>query len=121
MEGRVLIVDDDASMAQMLAGALQRQGLQAVFRTSPEEALALVESEPFDCVITDLNMKGMSGVDLCGKIVGQRPDLPVIVLTSSEEPGDVARARDLGVSDYIVKPAAYGKLLDIVRGLADKF
>ena len=104
MEGRVLIVDDDASMAQMLAGALQRQGLHAAWRTSPEEALQVVESESFDCVVTDLNMKGMSGVDLCSRIVAHRPDLPVVVLTAYGSFESAVAAIRAGAYDFVTKP-----------------
>ncbi len=111
MEGRVLIVDDDASMCQMLAGALQRNGLQAKWTQSPEEALSFVESEVFDLVLTDLNMRGMTGVDLCQKILGHKPDMHVIVLTAYGSFESAVAAIRAGAYDFVTKPFETAELM----------
>lgn len=70
-------------------------------------------------VLLDLKIPLLPGLEVLRWIreSSSRKDLPVCVLTSSQEPGDVARARALGVTDYIVKPSGYAALLEIVRRL----
>ena len=64
MSGRVLIVDDDQSMCEMLVAGLHRRGFESQSSTSGEEAFSLVKEQPFDIVLTDLNMPGLNGQDL---------------------------------------------------------
>ena len=79
---RVLIVDDDRAMCEMLALGLSRHGFGVVFRTDGGEAKALLDAEDVDVVITDLNMRGLGGLDLCAHVAAHRPDVPVLVLTA---------------------------------------
>src|SRR4051812_35546788 len=82
MRGRVLIVDDDRDMCAMVEAGLQQKGFTVASRTSADPALQLLTSEDFDVVVTDLNMQGMSGLELCQRIVENRPDIPVVVITA---------------------------------------
>ena len=68
MEGKVLIVDDDRSMCEMLATDLSRRGFDITWKMSAEDAFELVMSEPFDVVLTDLNLPEMSGIGLWSAI-----------------------------------------------------
>ena len=104
MAGRVLIVDDDAAMCEMLRGALQRRGFDAASRASPGEALEALEVEPWDVVITDLNMRGMSGIDLCQRVAQTRADVPVIVVTAFGSLETAIAAIRAGAWDYVTKP-----------------
>ena len=80
MAGRILVVDDDLAMCQVLEAGLGRREFEVAAFTAPEEALAAVERGDFDAVLTDLNMKGLSGIALCERIVANRPEVPVIVI-----------------------------------------
>ena len=82
MDRRVLIIDDDRSMCEVLESELKRRDFDAAFETSPEEALRRLIDEDFGIVITDINMQGMSGVELCKQIVANREDIPVLVMTA---------------------------------------
>ena len=104
MPGRILIVDDDATMCEMLSGALKRRGFDSAWRTSPTEALTALEQEPFDIVVTDLNMKGMTGIELCQRIVQTRADVPVIVVTAFGSLETAIAAIRAGAWDYVTKP-----------------
>jgi two-component system response regulator HydG len=104
MAGRVLIVDDDAAMCEMLRGALLRRGFDASFRSTPAEALEALEAEPWDVVITDLNMRGMSGIDLCQRVAQTRADVPVIVVTAFGSLESAIAAIRAGAWDYVTKP-----------------
>jgi CheY-like chemotaxis protein len=130
----VLLVEDDPSDVLFM----RRAGTQAGHRVplvavdDGEKAVAYLsgagpyadrERYPIPImVLLDLKIPLLPGLDVLDwirKNPGMK-QLPVTVLTSSEEPGDVARARQLGVTDYLVKPTGYAQLLDMVRGLADR-
>ncbi|HZS38262.1 MAG TPA: response regulator, partial [Polyangia bacterium] len=104
MTGAVLIVDDDAAMCEMLVKGLSRKGFACRFRTAGDEALALMESEPFDVVVTDLNMRAMNGLELCARIVANRPDVPVVVITAFGSLETAVGAIRAGAYDFITKP-----------------
>jgi DNA-binding NtrC family response regulator len=104
MSNAVLIVDDDPAMGEMLARGLGRKGFDCQFRTAAEEALALMEAEPFDVVVTDLNMRAMNGLELCERIVANRPDVPVVVITAFGSLDTAVAAIRAGAYDFITKP-----------------
>ena len=104
MKGRVLVVDDEPSMCELLVVGLARRGFDAVSRPSAREALALLDLEPVDVVVTDLNMREMSGIDLCERIAGGLPDVPTIVLTAFGSLEAAIAAIRVGAYDFITKP-----------------
>ena len=111
MRARILIVDDDKSMCEFLEAELRSSGFEVVFQLTPDEAFELVAREDFDAVVTDLRMRGMNGLGLCTRIVENRPDIPVIVMTafgSLETAVDTIRA---GACDFITKPFRIEELL----------
>ena len=68
MNGRVLIVDDDRDMCEMLASDLGDAEYEAVWSTNSEQGLELALAQDFDAVITDLNMRGLNGIDFCHRL-----------------------------------------------------
>src|SRR6476660_1796286 len=79
---RILIVDDEPEMAAVIEQALVRRGYLATQQHSADGAWELLEREDYDVVITDINMRGMNGVELTERIVQNRHDVPVIVITA---------------------------------------
>jgi len=104
MSNAILIVDDDVAMCEMLVKGLARGGFDCRFRTAADEALALMETEPFDVVVTDLNMRAMNGLELCARIVANRPDVPVVVITAFGSLETAVGAIRAGAYDFITKP-----------------
>jgi two-component system response regulator HydG len=104
MSNAILIVDDDTAMCEMLAKGLTRKGFQCDFRTSASDALAAMEAQSFDAVVTDLNMRAMNGLDLCARIVANRPDVPVVVITAFGSLETAIGAIRAGAYDFIPKP-----------------
>jgi DNA-binding NtrC family response regulator len=100
----VLIVDDDAAMCAMLAKGLGRKAFHCQFRTSADEGLTLMETEAFDVVVTDLNMRAMNGLELCARIVANQPDVPVVVITAFGSIETAVGAIRAGAYDFITKP-----------------
>ncbi len=104
MSGRVLLVDDDRSLCEMLAAGLTRRGFDVEWTTTAEDAFSRVRSRELDVVVTDLNMKGMNGLELCERIAGDRPDLPVVVITAFGSLDTAIAAMRAGAYDFITKP-----------------
>ena len=104
MSGRVLVVDDDQEMCDFLEGALARRGFAVTSRTAAPEAFALLAETDFDVVITDLQMKGMNGLELCERVSQNRPDVPVLVMTAFGSLETAVAAIRVGAYDFITKP-----------------
>ncbi len=104
MPGRVLIVDDDKSMCELLQVGLARRGFEVAWTTTGVDAFGKVQGEEYDAVVADLNMKGMNGIELCERVVSNRPDLPVIVITAFGSLDTAVAAIRAGAYDFITKP-----------------
>lgn len=101
--GRILLVDDDQTACELLESTLKRQ-YKVTWRTSAQDALDLIAEEDFDVILTDLNMSGLGGLDLCERIVGMRPDIPVIVVTGYGSLETAVGAIRAGAYDFVTKP-----------------
>ena len=104
MSIRVLVVDDDQSMCGMLEARLSTRGFVVSSRTSPGDALSLLETEDFDVVVTDVNMKGMNGLDLCRRLLESRPHVPVVLMTAFGTMDTAIAAIRAGAYDFLPKP-----------------
>ncbi|MET0594462.1 MAG: sigma-54 dependent transcriptional regulator [Polyangiaceae bacterium] len=104
MNDRILLVDDDAPLCETLELGLSKRGYRMATSLSAEEALARLTAEDFDVVVTDLNMRGTGGIELCERIVANRPDIPVIVLTAFGSLDTAIKAIRAGAYDFISKP-----------------
>jgi len=104
MPRRVLIVDDDQAMCELLEADLRDRRFETETRRSASEALARLAERDADVVLTDLNMKGMSGIELCRRIAEGRPDVPVVVITAFGSIETAVAAIRAGAYDYIEKP-----------------
>lgn len=104
MKGHVLIVDDEQETCELLELALGRQGYTVTTSTSAARALDLVAAEDFDVVLTDLGMPEMSGLDLCERVIGTRPNMPVVVITGLGSLEAAVGAIRAGAYDFITKP-----------------
>jgi two-component system, NtrC family, response regulator AtoC len=104
VSGRVLIVDDDQNLCEMLTATLGRRGFEAEWALDGQSAFARVRSGDYDVVVADLNMRGMTGIALCERIVAERPDLPVVVITAFGSLDTAIAAIRAGAYDFITKP-----------------
>ncbi len=115
MSGRVLIVDDDRDMCEMLDSDLQRRGYATAWAVAADEALRKLQDGDFDLVLTDLNMPGMSGAELCRYIASNRPDVPVIVLTAFGSLDTAVAAIRAGAYDFVEKPVDMDLLVIVLE------
>ena len=104
MKGRILVVDDDQSMCELIEADLSRRGFQISWYTSADEAFRVLQEKEFDTVLTDLQMPGMDGLDLCNRIVLNWPDVPVIVITAFGSMETAIKAMRAGAYDFVTKP-----------------
>jgi DNA-binding NtrC family response regulator len=104
MPGRVLVVEDEREMRVMLEKGLTRRGFTPAALPSADEALARLAAEDFDVVLTDLRMPGMDGLALCERIVLNRPDIPVVVVTAFGSLETAVAAIRAGAYDFVTKP-----------------
>ena len=115
LSGRVLIVDDVKDEAEFIQMLLERPGADRP-RCAPRRSRrsSSSRSEDFDVVLTDLGMSEMSGLELCERILGTRPDLPVIVVTGQGSIEAAIGAMRAGAYDFLTKPVD-PKLLGLER------
>ena len=104
MTGRIMIVEDDRSMGEVLETDLRLRGLETVWYPTAEEALAQWQHDDVDVVLTDLKLPGLNGLDLCVRIVANRPDIPVVVLTAFGSMETAMAAMRAGAYDFVNKP-----------------
>ena len=121
MPTRLLVIDDDRSTCEVLESELASRGYDVAWETAPAAAVARVAEEDFRMVITDLNMRGMSGVDLCREVARVREDVPVVVMTAYGTMEAAIAAIRAGAYDFVTKPLNVDELaLAIERGLKDR-
>jgi DNA-binding NtrC family response regulator len=99
-----MVVDDDRSMCELIEADLGRRGFHISWYTSAEEAFRVLQDGAFDAVLTDLMMPDMNGIDLCDRIVSNRPDVPVIVITAFGSLETAVKAIRAGAYDFVTKP-----------------
>ncbi|MCA8962445.1 MAG: sigma-54-dependent Fis family transcriptional regulator, partial [Planctomycetes bacterium] len=104
MPDRILIVDDSRSMRDLLSEDLGRRGFEPIECATAQKASELVLSGSVDVVITDLRMPGADGIELCGHLHANMPDVPVIVLTAFGSLETAIAAIRAGAYDFVTKP-----------------
>jgi DNA-binding response OmpR family regulator len=107
---KVLTIDDDPALTDLLTLVLKTHGLDAYMANSGEEGLQMIHKVSPDVVILDLMMPGMDGWQVCTK-VRSFSAVPILILSALDSPGLVARALDGGADDYLVKPVPSGVLI----------
>jgi DNA-binding NtrC family response regulator len=106
----ILIADDDAALCRLVVDGLGREGFEVRSATSPEEALAAMASSDFDAALVDINMPQMNGLDLSRRLLDQRPDLPIVVITAFGSLETAIAAIRAGAYDFVTKPFEIEKL-----------
>jgi len=111
---RILVVDDETQITRVLKTALSSQGYEVKSASDGESALNLALDWIPDLIVTDLSMPGMTGIELC-RLVRERSQVPIIVLSVRGEEKTKIEALDAGADDYVTKPFSVSELLARVR------
>jgi DNA-binding response OmpR family regulator len=101
---RVLVVDDDTTVSQVVVAYLERAGLEAQQAFDGPSALAAAQARPPDAVVLDLMLPGIDGLEVCRRLRAQQAGLPVLMLTARGEEVDRILGLEVGADDYITKP-----------------
>ena len=112
--GRVLVVDDDLALAEMLGIVLRGEGFEPVFCSDGSEALRVFRESRPDIVLLDLMLPGKDGVDVC-RLIRAESGTPIVMLTAKSDTVDVVVGLEAGADDYIVKPFKPKELVARVR------
>src|SRR5207245_3809777 len=118
MADRVLVVDDEQRLRKVLAATLQREGYEVQVAANGEEALAALDRDGADVVVTDLVMPRMDGLSLLRKVVVSHPDVPVIVVTAHGRVDSAVEAMKVGAFDFVTKPFEHSELKAIIAKAA---
>lgn len=114
---RVLIVEDERKLAQVLASALQAEHYDVVVAATGEDGFYRANAERFDLVVLDLMLPGRSGLEILQTLRQRQIDTPVLILTARDGVDDRVLGLDGGADDYLVKPFALPELLARIRAL----
>lgn len=104
MRGKILIVDDERSLCDLIQTDLRLRGFTSHSCLSAADAQRVLQEEEFDTVLTDVRMPGTSGLELCAQIAASRPDVPVVVMTAFGSLDTAVAAIRVGAYDFVTKP-----------------
>jgi DNA-binding response OmpR family regulator len=116
-QGRVLLIEDEESIAGMLRGFFERAGFRLIHAATGEEGLARLAEQDPKVVLLDLNLPGIDGVEVCRRIRATGSEVPVIMLTARDSEIDKVVGLELGADDYVTKPFSPRELLARVKAV----
>jgi two-component system response regulator RegX3 len=115
-KGRVLVVDDDPALAEMLGIVLRTEGFEPSFVADGDRALSAFRATKPDLVLLDLMLPGLSGTEVCREL-RTRSSVPIIMLTAKDSEVDIVVGLELGADDYVTKPYSTRELLARIRAV----
>jgi DNA-binding response OmpR family regulator len=107
---RILVIDDDTGMTDLLTILLTPTGTDVISTNSPQEGVRLVQERQPNVVVIDLMLPDNTGFDVC-KTIRENSDVPILVLSALDSPGMIAQALDKGADDFLTKPVSSATLI----------
>jgi two-component system OmpR family response regulator len=114
---RVLVVEDEPRMAELLARGLHEEGYAVDRAADGHEALWLAGQVPYDAIVLDVMIPGPDGMEVCRQLRGQGSAIPVLLLTARDEVSARVDGLDSGADDYLTKPFSFAELSARLRAL----
>lgn len=115
---RILVVEDEARLADLLQRGLNEEGHAVDVATDGEDALDWIDAGDYDAIVLDIMLPGIDGLDVCRSLRRQRVRAPILLLTARDSIADRVTGLDAGADDYLVKPFAFTELTARLRALA---
>jgi DNA-binding response OmpR family regulator len=116
MNERILVVDDEPAIVDAVAYALRREGFDVETASDGVEALEAARARPYDVLVLDLMLPGLSGMDVCRSLRAES-DVPILMLTARDAEVDRVVGLELGADDYVTKPFSLVELVSRVRAI----
>jgi DNA-binding response OmpR family regulator len=116
VSGRILVVEDETPIAEAVAYALRGAGYDVDLAADGEAGLEAARGRPFDLMVLDVMLPGLSGLDLC-RALRAESDMPIVMLTARDTEHDVVNGLEIGADDYVTKPFSVAELVSRVRSL----
>jgi DNA-binding response OmpR family regulator len=119
MSSRILVIEDDPVIMQLIARTLQHSGYEVVTAMDGSEGLRKVKETAPHLVVLDITMPGLNGYQVCHHLRSQQETatLPIIMVTAMSRPSDQRRGFETGADDYLAKPFVLSELLTKVQSL----
>ncbi|MDL9980355.1 MtrAB system response regulator MtrA [Microbacterium candidum] len=114
MAPRILVVDDDTALAEMIGIVLRTEGFETSFCADGSQAVEAFRTQRPDLILLDLMLPGMDGIEICTRVRAES-GVPIIMLTARTDTADVVRGLESGADDYIVKPFNPKELVARIR------
>ena len=114
MNARILVVDDDTALAEMIGIVLRAEGFEPSFCADGAAAVEAFHASKPDLVLLDMMLPGMNGIEVCARI-REESGVPIIMLTAKSDTADVVKGLESGADDYVVKPFNPKELVARVR------
>jgi DNA-binding response OmpR family regulator len=118
---KLLIVEDETRMADLLRKGLTEEGHNATCAHDGAEGLDLARHYEFDVIILDVMLPRLNGYDLAKRLRAEKIRTPILMLTAKDTVPDIVRGLDLGVDDYMTKPFSFDELLARLRSVRRRF
>ncbi|MDR1441440.1 MAG: response regulator transcription factor [Bifidobacteriaceae bacterium] len=114
MTGRIMVVDDDVALAEMIGIVLTSEGYQPDYCVDGTQALTLIRQLQPDLVLLDLMLPGMDGIEVCREL-RKESGVPVIMVTAKSDTKDIVQGLEVGADDYILKPFKPAELVARIK------
>lgn len=118
MKGKILVVDDEASVRELFSGVFAEEDYEVIAAEDGNQALDILKKDNIDVIFLDLKLFGMNGIDLCRQIRETKPVSMIFAITGWAPLFEIEECREAGFDDYFEKPLDMDILLDVV---ADAF
>jgi len=115
VKGKILIVDDEASVRELFSGVFTDENYQVIAAGDGNQALGILKQDDIDVIFLDLKLFGMNGIDLCRQIRETKPVSLIFAITGWAPLFEIDECRQAGFDDYFEKPLDMDILLDVVR------
>ena len=115
---RVLVVEDEVTLASLIRKGLREEGLLADVAVKGEDAIWMAAASPYDAIVLDVMLPGIDGFETCRRLRADGVRTPILMLTARDAVEDRIAGLDTGADDYLAKPFDFGELLARLRALA---
>jgi DNA-binding response OmpR family regulator len=117
LTGLILVVDDDPGILDVVSYHLKSEGYEVETQTHGEKALEVALARPYDLVVLDLMLPGLSGTEVCRRLRAEGKKVPIVMLTAKDAETDRVLGLEVGADDYIAKPFSTAELASRIRAI----